>query len=84
MGPVGQCRALELARVKEPFKEHPEPVLDLGEAVLVASILGDKVGPPAAVAVPPCVLGQERDLAGPVAEPRRVVEEEVRELERAE
>ena len=42
---VRHRRALELARAEEALEEHPEPVLDLRERVLVAALLGDQVGP---------------------------------------
>src|SRR6202043_1468512 len=71
---VGDRRALELARLEEPLQEHPQPALDRRERVLVAALLWDQVWPRPLLAVVPGVVGEERDLAGPVAEAHRVVE----------
>src|SRR3954471_8712099 len=64
--------ALELGEAEEAVEEDLEPVLDVGERVLVAALVGDQVGPRVAFAVGPRVLGEEGDLARPVAEAQDV------------
>ena len=69
-----------MARLEEPLQEHAQPVLDGLERVLVAALLRDQVGPGSVVAIVPRVVSEEGDLARPVTEAHRVVEEEVVQL----
>ncbi len=60
LGRVRDRRALELAGAEEAVEEDLEPVLDLGERVLVAALGRDQVGPDAELASRPTRGGRGR------------------------
>ena len=57
---VRDRRALELAGLEEAVQEDPQPMLDLLEAVLVAALGRDQIGPGAALAVAPGLRARAR------------------------
>src|SRR5471030_2411109 len=78
--PVGQCRALELAQLEEAVEEDAEPLLDLGQRVGVARVLGKPGRPVAARCIAPRVPREKRDLRRTQSVTRDVEEIEVLQL----